>query len=331
MTEILYSFRDICLMPNFSHYKSRKDADTSAILGKFNLKSPIISAPMDSVSGEKMMIALWKSGAIGCLHRFWTIEENVEEYKNVRKKEADCIVSVGASENEKKRFEMLFEAGARAFCLDVAHGHSIHIKEMLSWIKKEFWDALNLTIIAGNVCSEEGTADLVDWGADVVRVGVGGGSVCKTSVVTGFGIPLFSTILKCSKIAHQKGKKIIADGGIRSSGDMVKAFVAGADYCMIGNLLKGTEETPGETLVTNKGVFKKFRGMASEELMNKRQNQTFLPASEGISVNVPCEGSVEEIIKNIVKGIKSGMSYGGVFKVEEFKNKVKHVFQETAA
>lgn len=302
------SYDDITLVPQFSSIRSRDEADTSIKLGKFNLKVPIISANMDTITEDVMAVSLYKLGAVGALHRFMSIEQNVKQYSNVVENGCDCWVSIGVKHPEWiERFAALYDVGARNFVVDVAHGHSVLVKETVEKIHKN-WS--NITVMAGNISTYEAAKDLISWGVHILKVGIGPGSCCKTRVVTGHGVPMFTSIMDCF-LAVDESKKdvaIVADGGIRSSGDIVKALTAGANAVMIGSLFAGTKETPGHVETSSSGKYKKFRGMASTEARLEHKMST-CSAEEGVSSVVPYKGKVEVILNELKMGIKSGMSY----------------------
>ena len=315
-----YSYDNVFLIPQYSDLSSRSEADTSTRFGDWNLKIPLISAPMDTVSGSEMCIALWLYGALGTLHRFMPINENVRQYRNVKKMGANCIVSIGVEEESKQRFSELYEIGARAVCIDIAHGHSKKMKDMIGWVKNNFKETY---VVAGNVATKDGVYDLANWGADIVRVGIANGSACETKKVTGHSVPQFSCILECSLAADEMNVKLIADGSIKTSGDALKAFVAGSDYVMVGGLLAGTDEAPGDIIAPGDGFkYKTFRGASSRDvILANRTNKDFIPASEGLSTRVLLKGPVKIVLDEFQKGIQSGMSYMNARKLEEIGSK----------
>lgn len=294
----MLAFDDVVLIPQYSTLKSRQDADTSCQLFDLELKAPIITSNMESVTGAEMCKKVWELGGIGCMHRFMTIEENIDQYLEVVNSGAKCIVSIGCSEEEKARALCLKDAGARYYCIDIAHGHSTVMEEMLLWFKEAMHGCY---VMAGNVATPQGVTDLEDWGADAIKVGVGSGSVCTTRVVTGHGSPTFTGMLECAQ--SQPMVPLIQDGGIRNSGDITKSFVAGANMVMIGSLAAGTSEAPGELIdsKTPGKKFKKFFGSSSYERKNT--------AKEGVETLIEYKGSFEPIFKNLVAGLRSGMSY----------------------
>jgi IMP dehydrogenase len=328
---------------------SRRDVDTSVKFGRLDLKIPIFSANMDTVTGATMAQKMWQLGGLGFLHRFCSIEDNVEMYREVvhtqlntgeRKLLAcnEAVVSLGVNEGFG-RFSALYEVGARYFCIDVAHGHSETVGRMIKSLK-EFND--DIYIIAGNVCTRMGAEYLAGCGADAIKIGVGPGSVCTTRIKTGFGIPQFTAINECSRVNVFK----IADGGIRTPGDAVKAFAAGADAIMLGGMLAGTDETPGdiheevleETFrhetepcgqkksVIDVARYKVFRGMASKEAQDDFMGS--MPdwkAAEGVEIKVESKGPVANVMNDLMGGIRSGMTYCGANDISQIKERAEWV------
>lgn len=301
------TFDDVLLTPNYGNV-SRDDGRTDTRLGEHHFDIPIISANMDTITGIDMAIAMAKLGGLGILHRFMSIKENVLAYKNAWGFEIGVSVGIGA--NEIIRFEALYEIGARLFCVDVAHAHSKQVGKMVKYMKASHND---LYIIAGNVATYGGADYLVGVGADAVKVGVGAGSVCTTREVTGFGVPQLTAIMDCMRIS----KPIIADGGMRTSGDAVKALAAGATMVMLGGMLSGTDEACGPP-----GT---YRGMASEEARADYIGEAFKRAAEGIAVKTNPKGPVADVVREIVGGIKSGLSYAGARNLDELRRKAQFV------
>jgi IMP dehydrogenase len=301
-----YTFDDIILKPRYSTLRSRSEADTSVSFLGTELKNPIISANMESVTHAGMAIAMWKHGGIGALHRFCTIQENVEMYQEVVDAGAECMVSVGVKDECKDRAKALFEAGADTFIVDIAHGHSVLMEETVKWLREEFKD--NVLIIGGNVATGLGAKELIHWGVDAVKCGVGPGSVCTTRMVTGHGMPQVSAIKDCAYWTRQLGVQLIADGGIRSSGDIIKALVFGADAVMIGGLFAGTNESAAQSYDGKK----LYTGSAH----NPRNSGA---ASEGISTVIESTGALELMMHELVGGIRSGMSYSDARTLDELR------------
>lgn len=315
------SFDDISLVPRYNNIESRRDVDTGTEFGNLYLSSPVFSSNMDTITGVDMAIAIGDAGGLGTLHRFCSIEENVDMYSLVEARGYDVVVSLGVNEG-LDRFDALYNAGARYFCIDIAHGHSSAVGDMIGDIRLAASQG-DAFIIAGNVCHAAGAEYLVDRGADAVKVGIGPGSVCSTRVKTGFGVPQFTAIQDCSRV----NAFLIADGGIRTPGDVVKALYGGADAVMIGGMLSGTDETPGE-LVDGKKV---FRGMASKEAQDDFMGQmNNWKTAEGVEVRVKAKGPVAGVIQDIMGGVRSGMTYCGANNLRQIRERASHV-EVTAA
>ena len=316
------TFDDIYLVPQYTDCISRSELDTSIEFGSFKLRIPIVSSNMDTITESEMAIAMWRNGGIGAIHRFMTAEDAVSEYRKVRKANCDTFVSVGVKDADIERAAMLHKAGATLFIIDIAHGHSAQMRQMLSVMRKTF--GTKVYIVAGNVATKTAVHDLAQWGADCVKVGVGGGSCCKTRVVTGHGVPMFSCLVSCADAADKAGINIIADGGIRSSGDIVKAIAAGADMVMLGSMLSGTDQTPGDFVFYSGKKYKNFRGMASLSAMESRPNsRKNMPAPEGVSGKVLAKGCVSTTLAELTSGLRSGMSYSGASSLTELSVKAR--------
>ena len=323
------SFDDISLVPRYNNIASRKDVDTSVRFGECTLKIPLISANMDTITSAHMARKMRYLGGIGFLHRFCSIEDNVKMYREVGTGFGSCVLSLGVNEG-LDRFHALYEVGARYFCVDIAHGHSKAVGYMIQAIKE--FDPKTF-IVAGNVCHAAGAEYLADKGADAVKVGIGPGSVCTTRIKTGFGVPQFTAIQDCRRVSCF----IIADGGIRSPGDAVKAFAAGADAVMLGGMLAGTDETPGK-LMDNPGLtpaefftpYKVFRGMASKEAQDDFGVNAEWKTSEGIEIRVAPKGPVANVVSDLMGGIRSGMTYCGANNLKQIRERADWV-EVTAA
>jgi len=299
------SFDDVLLVPKYGHLRKREAADlTSRLVGDILLDIPIVSAPMQSVTEEKMAQAMNAAGGFGIVHRFMSIEDQAyvfsatsEVPKVARLDNAWAGAAIGVNEGYE-RWKALYDAGCRVFCLDIAHAHHETVSD---FIKNRPPDLYLSRLIAGNIATKDGAIFLASLGVDSIKVGIGPGAACSTRQVTGFGIPQLTAIIEVREqldiIRHRTGQDItlIADGGIKTSGDIVKALAAGADTVMIGRLLAGCDESPHPGL---------YWGMAS-----KRVNGHHAP--EGVEGAVPHTGSVKDTLKPLVWGIRSGVSYGG--------------------
>ncbi|MGA8904474.1 MAG: IMP dehydrogenase [Candidatus Bathyarchaeia archaeon] len=452
------TFDDVLLVPKKSTVRSRRDVHTTTRLSRnIELRIPMVSAPMDTVTEHAMAATIARAGGIGIIHRFMTIKQQVEEVLKVKRSEsivieqpysltadqklkdakrlmsqrgvsgllvldergrlqgilttrdiqferdperkvADLMTGIkdmvtappgisldeaerilhkrkleklplvdkdgklrglitsrdmlsleeypNASKDEKGRLMVgaaigvkagylerageLHEAGADVLVLDVAHAHSDITLDAVRNIKKSIPKA---ELIVGNVATKEGTEDLITAGADAVKVGIGSGSICITRIVTGAGVPQLTAIIECTKVADQKGVPIIADGGIRNSGDVTKAIAAGASTVMVGSLLAGTEESPGMTVMREGRKFKLVRGMASVAASYDRSTRESEQADEdaavdlldyvpeGVEAFVAYKGNASELISQMVGGLRSGMSYCGATEISQFRGK----------
>lgn len=322
------TYDDVLLVPQYSDIESRSEVDISSDLDDFTrLDLPIISSPMDTVTEETMATAMCQAGGLGVVHRYNTVDQQVEIVSRVSKNWSNVAAAVGMGGDFMERANQLFEAGASVICVDVAHGHHAMMERTLKSLRDSLGDSVH--IMAGNVATREGFEKLAAWGADSVRCNIGGGSICSTRIQTGHGLPGLQTILDCAK--SEADAKIIADGGIRNSGDIVKAIAAGADFVMLGSLLAGTDETPGLVVSDTSGSkYKIYRGMASRDAQKEWRGK-MTSAPEGVSTTVPYRGSVDNILYDLAMGLRSGMSYSGSRTIREFQSKAKFVRQTNAS
>ena len=312
--KVYYSYNDIFLIPKCTSLKSRSEASTNVKLGKFDLSIPFISANMDTITGPQMAMALWNIGAVGALHRFNDTKNAVSDYlevvDNSGHHDGDCIVSIGVNKDYQNRAKALYSAGATVFLVDVAHGHSIQVKDTLKWLKTTFSDSI--TIIAGNVVTADMTQELVMNGADIVKVGIGPGSVCTTRLQTGVGYPQLSAVIECADAAHGLGAHIIADGGCTCPGDVAKAFGAGGDFVMLGGMFAGHEEGGGKKIKKNGSQFIEFYGSSSDTALDKHYGGlSNYRSSEGKKVQLKYRGKIKDTVLNILGGIRSSCTYVG--------------------
>lgn len=317
------SFDDVLISPRFSTISTRKDVSTFIdFLGK-KLSLAVISSNMDSVTGPAMARAMSNYGAIGSLHRFWIIEENIKAYKE---SPSETIVSIGLGENELHRAELLHEAGAKNILIDVAHGASMSVVNQVKMVYTALDGDVNL--IVGNFANKSSIEEFKKHlGNDIKiagwKVGIGGGSACTTRVVTGCGWPTLSSVIDCASLPEP----IIADGGIRTSGDFSKALAAGASLVMCGKLLAGSDESPGNLVINpNKSIetssihyLKSYRGSASEASYGVQNKNASHRTPEGDSFMVPHTGPVKDTLQQLEAGLRSAMSYVGANNLQEFK------------
>lgn len=311
------TFDDVLITPKKSEVKSRRDPSLKSKLTKTKtLEMPVLSANMDTITEAKMAIAMHQMGGLGILHRFMNIEQQVSEVEQVKAAGAQVIsASIGVNADYKERAAALVKAGVNLLTIDIAHGHSVLMMDTLKWLKDSF---SGLEVIAGNLATPDAAIDLIEAGADAIKVGIGPGSMCTTRIITGAGVPQLTAIALCAEAAEPYGVPVIADGGIRTSGDMVKAFAAGANIIMLGSMLSGTIETPGD-IVNGK---KQYRGMASKKAqISWRGDMPQGMAPEGESTFVNVKGHVTDVIHELAGGIRSGMSYVNAISIDEIKEK----------
>ena len=319
------SFEDVLLTPQYSEIMSRKEIDLSVYLTKdINLKVPIISSPMDTITEDKMATAMYRRGGLGIIHRYNSPKEQQKVAEDSLEESFYAAAAIGVTGDYLERARLLVKSGVSILCLDIAHGHHALMRHALGVLRNTLGQDIHL--MAGNVATLEGFNDLADWGADSIRVGIGGGSICSTRVQTGHGVPTLQSIIDCSY--SDRDALLVADGGIRNSGDIVKALAAGADAVMIGSLLAGTDESPGETFHENGEKYKIYRGMASKEA--QIQWRGHFASVEGVSSTVPWRGSAEDVVRELETGIRSGLSYTGAKNILELQSKSSFI-EQTAA
>jgi|TARA_B110000881_G_scaffold199002_1_gene196234 IMP dehydrogenase len=326
------TFDDVTMMPKYSEVLP-SEVDTSIKLSKnLSLKIPLLTSAMDTVTESKMAIAIAKVGGIGVIHRNLDIKKQIEEIKKVKKQKLLVGAAVGAGPLEFKRAESIIKEGVDLVVVDTAHGHSKKVAEIIKFIKKKKTN--KITLCAGNIATAEAAKFLIKLGVDIVKVGIGPGSICTTRLVAGIGVPQLSAILEAKKGVKNSKTKIISDGGIKYSGDIAKALAAGADAVMIGSLFAGSMETPGKLIKRNGKFYKSFRGMGSVGAMNKgsadryfqkKQKDISKYVPEGVEGFVKFKGNVTNIIYKLIGGLKSSMGYLGAKKIVNLKTKTTFV------
>ncbi len=310
------TFDDVLLVPQHGRITSRRRPSlTSQLTRRWTLDLPLLSANMDTITDWEMACAMAELGGGGVLHRFMPPEQQAERIRRIKEHHGEeklatpVIASVGVKEEGRRRARVLADAGVDILALDIAHGDSVMMLEMLEFVKKHH---PQVDVIAGNVATAEGTRRLIDAGADAIKCGIGPGSMCTTRTITGHGVAQLTAIALCAGEAAADSVPVIADGGLRSSGDVVKALCAGAKTAMLGGALSGTSETPGEILNGRK----LYRGMASKSAqVSWRGEMLEGMAAEGEATMVPHRGPVRHIISDLAGGLRSGMSYLGVDKI----------------
>lgn len=316
------TYDDVLIVPSKSAVRSRRDPNLATRLTRrFRIDMPFISANMDTITESPMAIAMNKLGGIGILHRFMTLENQLKEVRAVKESGAKLIAaSIGVNDEGRKAAVELVKEGVNILTIDIAHGHSVAMLETIKWLKDSFGDKID--IIAGNVATPEATDDLIKAGADAIKVGIGPGSMCTTRIITGCGVPQLTAVAWCGDVARGHNVPIIADGGLKASGDIVKAIAAGAETVMLGSLLSGTLETPGEI----HGGKKHYRGMASRAAQVSWRGT--LPegmAPEGEATAIPVKGSVKDVIMELAGGLRSGMSYVNAVELTEIPEKARFI------
>ena len=328
------AYDDVLLRPQYSDITSRKQVSVQSSLDKnIELASPIFASPMDTVSETDMAVSMAIAGGAAIIHRYNTVEQQVAMVSEAHNQLLAASVflpnigaAVGISGDFLERAEEVVKAGANILCVDVAHGHHLLMKNALKSLRHVFPKG-TLHIMAGNVATLEGVNALADWGADSVRCNIGGGSICSTRVQTGHGIPGLQTIFECART--DRDVKIIADGGIKNSGDITKALAAGADFVMCGSLFGGTLESPGKRKILADGTcVKLYRGMASKDAqLDWRGTHA---AAEGVSSYVPCRTTITDTIINLMGGLKSGCSYSNARNLTELRANAQWIQQTSA-
>ena len=319
------TFDDVLLEPRYSEVDITKVDLKTRVSKNVELDIPIISAAMDTVTGSAMAIAMGKAGGLGVLHRNNTIEEQVVELKVVKKEKLKTGAAVGPHDIE--RAQALDEAGANVLFVDCATAHK---KDVIASVKK-IKDNVKADVVVGNIATAAAAEDLIEI-ADGLKVGIGPGSICTTRVVAGVGVPQLTAVMDVVGVAAKAGVPVIADGGIKYSGDMIKALAAGASVVMLGSMLSGTKESPGEVIIIKGEKCKVYRGMGSLGAMQvgkssdryfQKGTKKYVP--EGVEGIVPYKGKIEEIIYQMVGGLRSGMGYIGAKKINEMPEQARFV------
>ncbi len=339
------TFDDLLLVPGYSNF-SRSDIDlTTRLTKKITISIPFVSAPMDTVTESRLAIALGKLGGMGIIHRNLTIGDQVEEVEKTLAEHVSVGAAIGANKGFEIRAKALIEAGVSVLLIDSAHGYADPILNALRYLKTNF---PNTQVIAGNIATYDGAKALIEAGADGLRVGMGPGAICTTRIISGMGVPQVTAILETARAAFEHDVPVIADGGIKYSGDIVKAIAAGASTVMMGSYFASSEESPGDVLEleaaqvphrfqsifndnSRKYKFKSYRGMGSigamqkgaaikseDEFHGKNYSDRVLVA-EGVEGMVPVKGSVKDLVEQSIGGIKSGMYYVGAETIQELQ------------
>jgi len=308
--DVLLTPQDTCVTPDMV-------STTTQLSKKLSMDIPILSAAMDTVSEFEMGVAMAQSGGIAVIHRNMDIEKQVDIVKRLSDAGHKCAAAIGSSEEQLDRARALINAGLTMIVIDTAHGHSANVLKQVMAVRKL---SDTITLCAGNIATAKAAEALIDAGADVLKVGIGPGSICTTRIVAGVGVPQLTAVINVASVAKNKGIGIIADGGLRHSGDIVKALAAGADAVMVGSLLAGTDEAPGDVISINGKKFKAYRGMGSigamsdgsaDRYFQKNGSEANKLVAEGVEGLINAKGATEDILYQLVGGLRSGMGYIG--------------------
>ena len=321
------TFDDVTLVPQYSSVLPSETITSTKLANNLILQTPLISSAMDTVTESEMAIALSKSGGIGIIHRNLSIEKQVKEVKKVKKNNFLVGAAIGVNSKDIERADELSKAKVDIIVIDTAHGHTQKVLYMIKKIKKKLKKCV---LCAGNIATGKAAKFLADSGVDIVKVGIGPGSICTTRLVTGIGVPQLSAVLQVKKALKNYKTRIISDGGIKFSGDLAKAIAAGADAVMIGSLFSGTTESPGKIFKHKGKLFKNFRGMGSVGAMSigsadryyqKKFKNISKYVPEGVEGIVKFKGPVNKIIYNLIGGLKSSMGYLGATTIKDLHKK----------
>ena len=325
------TFDDVLLLPKYSNILP---SNTNIILNltkNITLKVPFLTSAMDTVTESKMAIAIANEGGLGIIHRNLSIKKQTNEVLKVKNNKLLVGAAIGTNEEDLERASSLRSNGVDLIVIDTAHGHSEKVLKTLSKVKKI---VKNIPVCVGNIATGEAARKLYNSGADIIKVGIGPGSICTTRMVAGIGVPQISAIMDVKQSLKKKKIKIISDGGIKFSGDIAKALAAGADAIMMGSIFAGTEESPGKKFKRNGKIYKQYRGMGSIGAMssgsanryfqkNFKDKSKFVP--EGVEGRVEFKGKVSKIIYQLQGGLRSSMGYIGAKNLEEINKKAKFV------
>ncbi len=325
------TFDDVLLLPRYSNILPSETNVSVNLAKNIKLKVPFLSSAMDTVTESSMAIAMGKSGGMGIIHRNLEITKQGKEVIKVKNKNLLVGAAIGTTQEDIDRAKTLFDSGVDLIVIDTAHGHSEKVLKILSKIRKS---NDNTPICVGNIATGEAAKKIYNSGANMIKVGIGPGSICTTRMVAGIGVPQITAIMEVSKVLKGKKMKIISDGGIKFSGDIAKAIAAGADAVMMGSIFAGTDESPGKKFKIKNKYFKKYRGMGSIGAMSAGSSNRYFQknysdkskfVAEGVEGRVQYKGSVSKIIYQLKGGLKSSMGYIGAERLEDIKKNAKFI------
>ncbi|MDP3734659.1 MAG: IMP dehydrogenase [Nanoarchaeota archaeon] len=319
------TFDDVLLVPKKTVLSSRSEADLRTYFTKnLPLSLPLVSSNMATVTEHSMAIALARVGGLGIIHQFNTIEEQVEEVKTVKRSFENALVGAALGvKDTMERAAALRDAGVDVLVLDVAHAHSDHVIKRLQELKSRY----SIDVMVGNITTAEAAEELIAAGADGLKVGIGPSAVCTTRLMSGAGVPQLTAIMDVYSVAQKYNIPIAADGGMKHPGDATKALAAGASTIYSGSFFAGTDEAPGEIILKEGKKYKLYKGSASYESQLERRDRMNTDNKnvyvEGVSILVDYKGPVANVISSLVKGIQSGISYGGGRNIQELQEKAE--------
>jgi IMP dehydrogenase len=325
------TFDDVLMIPRYSNILPLNTNISLNLTKNITLKVPFLSSAMDTVTESRMAIAMAQAGGIGVIHRNLTIKNQSQEVMKVKKKGLITGAAIGTNSEDLERARSLLDKGVDLIVIDTAHGHSEKVLKVLTKLKKTNFKT---PVCVGNIATGEAASRLYNAGADIIKVGIGPGSICTTRMVAGIGVPQISAIMEVKKKLKKKKIKIISDGGIKFSGDIAKALAAGADAIMMGSIFAGTDESPGKKFRLNGKIYKQYRGMGSIGAMssgsanryfqkNYKDKSKFIP--EGVEGRVEYKGRLSKIIYQLQGGLRSSMGYIGAKNLEEIKKQAKFI------
>ena len=325
------TFDDVLLLPKYSDVLPSETDISLSLTSKIKLKVPFLSSAMDTVTESRMAIAIAEAGGIGIIHRNLNIKEQTKEIIKVKKKKLFVGAAVGTNKDDIDRAKSLIANGCDLIVIDTAHGHSKKVLKILSKLKKL---ENSIPFCVGNIATAEAAKKLYNSGADIIKVGIGPGSICTTRMVAGIGVPQISAIIEVKKALKNKKIKIISDGGIKFSGDIAKALAAGADAIMMGSIFAGTNESPGKKFKVKGKFFKSYRGMGSIGAMSSGSANRYFQknlkdksklVAEGVEGRVAFKGNVSKIIYQLKGGLRSSMGYIGAKNLNQIPKNAKFV------